>query len=76
LQWTRSHSIEGCHFIGDALLFYNTDRDCLKSFFRDALGSNELQKNVPRGGLLLPAPTAGENFVEIAPALITRLFRR
>lgn len=58
-----------------ALLFYNAKRDCLKLFFRDALGSSELQKMVPRGGFMLPAPLAGQEFLEISPHLVTRLFR-
>jgi hypothetical protein len=62
--------------IGDALLFFNAKRDCLKLFFRDALGSNELQKIVPRGGFMLPAPIAGQDFVEVVPTLINRVFQR
>jgi hypothetical protein len=61
--------------IGVALLFYNARRDCLKLFFHDALGASELQKTVPRGGFMLPAPIAGQDFLEISPSLITRLFR-
>jgi hypothetical protein len=61
--------------IGVALLFYNAKRDCLKLFFRDALGSSELQKIVPRGGFMLPAPIAGQDFLEISPNLVIRLFR-
>jgi hypothetical protein len=62
--------------IGEALLFFNAKRDCLKLFFRDALGSNELQKIMPRGGFMLPAPIAGQAFVEVVPRLVQRLFSR
>jgi IS66 Orf2 like protein len=62
--------------MGEALLFFNAKRDCLKLFFRDALGSNELQKIMPRGGFMLPAPIAGQAFVEITPSLVQRLFIR
>jgi transposase len=61
---------------GHAFLFFNTKRDCLKLFFYDALGSNELQKLMPKGGFVLPAPVAGEHFVEITPSLVPRLFSR
>jgi hypothetical protein len=62
--------------IGDALLFFNAKRDCLKLFFRDAVGSNELQKIVPRGGFVLPAPVTGQAFIPIVPSLVKRLFSR
>jgi hypothetical protein len=62
--------------IGEAVLFFNTKRDCLKLFFRDALGANELQKIMPRGGFMLPAPIAGQAFVEVVPRLVQRLFSR
>jgi IS66 Orf2 like protein len=61
---------------GEALLFFNAKRYCLKLFFRDALGSSELQKIMPRGDFLLPAPIAGPTFVEIIPSLVQRLFSR
>jgi hypothetical protein len=62
--------------IGDAVLFVNARRDCLKLFFRDALGSNEMQKLLPRAGFMLPVPIAGQPFGEIAPSLVPRLFSR
>ncbi|HEV2702906.1 MAG TPA: IS66 family insertion sequence element accessory protein TnpB [Steroidobacteraceae bacterium] len=62
--------------IGDAFLFFNAKRDSLKLFFHDRLGSNDLQKHLPRGGFMLPAPIAGQAYVEIAPTLVRRLFGR
>lgn len=42
--------------VGDAFLFFNRERDSLKLFFRDPTGPNDVQKRMPRGGFLLPAP--------------------
>jgi len=36
--------------IGDALLFFDAKRDCLKLFLRDALGPDELQEIVSLDG--------------------------
>lgn len=62
--------------VGNAFLFFNAKRDSLKLFFRDDLGSNDIQKQMPRGGFMLPAPIVGQDFVKIAPALVPKLFGR
>ena len=62
--------------VGDAFLFFNTARDSLKLFFRDPTGPNEVQKRMPRGRFLLPAPIEGQKIVKIAPKLVQTLFER
>ncbi len=62
--------------VGDAFLFYNGKKDSLKLFFRDHQGPNEVQKLMPRGGFMLPAPVDGKAFIKIVPSLIPRLFSR
>lgn len=62
--------------VGDAYLFFNRKQDSLKLLFRDHLGLNDVQKMMPRGGFLLPAPVEGKDFVRITPTLVQRLFSR
>jgi hypothetical protein len=60
---------------GGVFLFFNARRDELKLLFRDATGWQEIQRGVPRGGFLLPAPEAGQAFARIDRRKLTSLFR-
>jgi|SRR5450631_1794201 len=62
--------------VGVAFVFFNRKQDSLKLFFRDHRGPNDVQKWMPRGGFLLPAPVEGKDFVAIVPTLVPRLFSR
>lgn len=59
--------------VGDAFLFFNRKRDSLKLLFRDPTESNDIQKWMPRGGFMLPAPVEGQDFIKIAPKLVQKL---
>jgi hypothetical protein len=61
--------------INELFLFYNTRRDTLKLFWRDANGSQEISKELTRGGFILPAPQAGETFVKLDRSKLNSLFR-
>lgn len=61
--------------VNELFLFYNSKRDTLKLFWLDETGSQELSKAMPRGGFLLPAPKAGETFVELQRSKLSNLFR-
>jgi hypothetical protein len=61
--------------INELFLFYNTKRDTLKLFWRDGNGSQEIVKTLPRGGFMLPAPSAGEAFVTLARSKLESVFR-
>jgi len=61
--------------VNELFLFYNGKRDTLKLFWLDGTGSQELAKSIPRGGFLLPAPKAGEPFVNLERSKLTSLFR-
>jgi transposase len=61
--------------VNELFLFYNGKRDTLKLFWLDGTGSQELSKSLPRGGFLLPAPTAGEMFVKLERDKLSSLFR-
>jgi hypothetical protein len=60
---------------GGVFLFFNRKKDQLKVFFMDETGSQEIQKLLPKGGFLLPAPEGGNKFVQIALSKIDTLFR-
>lgn len=61
--------------VGGVFLFFNRKKDRLKLFFMDESGSQEIQKLLPRGGFILPAPEEGTQYVKIALSKIDTLFR-
>ena len=61
--------------INELFLFYNTRRDTLKLFWRDANGSQEISKALTRGGFMLPAPQPGVTFVKLERSKLNSLFR-
>jgi hypothetical protein len=60
---------------GAVFLFFNRKKDQLKMFFMDESGSQEIQKMLPRGGFILPAPEEGKKFLKIPMSKIDTLFR-
>jgi hypothetical protein len=61
--------------VNELFLFYNTRRDTLKLYWRDANGSQEIVKALTRGGFMLPAPRPGESFVKLGRTKLNSVFR-
>ena len=61
--------------IHEIFLFYNSQKDTLKLFWRDRHGTQDISRILPGGGFLLPAPKSGEAFVQLDGKILDRLFR-
>lgn len=60
---------------GGVFLFFNRKKDQMKLFFLDDTGSQEIQKQLPNGGFMVPIPQDGEKFVKLRIEKLNSLFR-